>query len=74
MKNVDILIVGASTTGCWFAERMAREGFNVLVIEKELPENVSRSYDIFHMKTEKIQLYSVGLNFLFIRFFVQKKY
>ena len=47
--NYDILIVGASTTGCWFAERMAREGARVLVIEKQLPENVSRDYDIFHM-------------------------
>lgn len=49
MKKYDVLIVGASTTGCWFAEKMASQGFKVLVIEKELPENVSRCYDIFHM-------------------------
>lgn len=49
MDKYDVLIVGASTTGCWFAEKMATQGFKVLVIEKELPENVSRSYDIFHM-------------------------
>lgn len=49
MEKYDVLIVGASTTGCWFAEKMAKQGFKVLVIEKETPDNVSRSYDIFHM-------------------------
>lgn len=50
MNNTyDILIVGASTTGCWFAHRMAKEGAKVLVIEKNLPDDVSREYDIFHM-------------------------
>lgn len=49
MKEYDILVVGASTTGCWFARQMAAQGFSVLVIEKEAPENVSRAYDIFHM-------------------------
>lgn len=49
MSDYDIIVVGASTTGCWFADRMASNGFKVLVIEKELPENVSRCYDIFHM-------------------------
>ena len=50
MNNTyDILIVGASTTGCWFAHRMAKEGARVLVIEKNLPDDVSREYDIFHM-------------------------
>ncbi len=49
MEKYDVLIVGASTTGCWFAEKMAKQGFKVLVVEKEIPENVSRSYDIFHM-------------------------
>lgn len=49
MKKYDVLVVGASTTGCWFAEKMAKQGFSVLVIEKNKPENVSREYDVFHM-------------------------
>ena len=49
MAKYDIIIVGASTTGCWFAEKMAKQGAKVLVIEKESTENVSRDYDIFHM-------------------------
>ncbi len=61
MKDYDILIIGASTTGCWFAERMAREGFNVLVIEKELPENVSRCYDIFHMSKPEMEEFGLDI-------------
>ena len=59
MEGYDILVVGASTTGCWFAERMAREGFRVLVIEKELPENVSRAYDIFHMSKPEMEQFGL---------------
>ena len=49
MKKYDVLVVGASTTGCWFAHKMAEQGFNVLVIEKNQPDDVSREYDVFHM-------------------------
>lgn len=49
MAQYDILIVGASTTGCWFAKKMAEQGARVLVIEKEMADDVSRAYDIFHM-------------------------
>ncbi len=49
MKNYDVVIVGASTTGCWFAYKMAKQGFQVLVLEKNKPDDVSREYDVFHM-------------------------
>ncbi len=49
MEKYDVLIVGGSTTGCWFADKMAQNGAKVLVIEKQLPDDVSREYDIFHM-------------------------
>ena len=49
MKKYDVFIVGASTTGCWFAYQMAKQGFKVLVIEKNQPDDVSREYDVFHM-------------------------
>lgn len=55
MNEYDILVVGASTTGCWFAEKMASQGFSVLVIEKEEPENVSGAYDIFHMTQNEME-------------------
>ena len=49
MKKYDVFVVGASTTGCWFAYKMAKQGFKVLVIEKNVPDDVSREYDVFHM-------------------------
>ncbi len=59
MENQDIIIIGASTTGCWFAQRMAEQGFKVLVIEKNKPENVSREYDIFHMGEAEMERFSL---------------
>lgn len=49
MEMYDVVIIGASTTGCWFAEKMARKGLKVFVIEKNQAYSVSREYDIFHM-------------------------
>ncbi len=49
MKKFDVVVVGASTTGCWFAYKMAKQGFRVLVLEKNQPDDVSREYDVFHM-------------------------
>ena len=48
MEQFDILIAGASTTGSWFARRMAEKGFRVLMIEKEEQNDVNRNYDIIH--------------------------
>ena len=49
MNKYDVFVVGASTTGCWFAYKMAEQGFKVLVIEKNDLDDVSREYDVFHM-------------------------
>ena len=50
MKDAyDIVIVGASSAGAYFARQMAQRGFSVLVIEKDTPETLSREYDVFHM-------------------------
>lgn len=61
MKKYDVLVVGASTTGCWFANKMAEQGFKVLVIEKEEPENVSRAYDIFHMSKAEMEQFDLEI-------------
>ena len=60
MKKYDILVAGASTTGAWFAKKMAEQGHSVLVIEKQKPDNVSREYDIFHMG--KLEMERFGLD------------
>ena len=49
MAKFDIVIVGASTAGSYFARRMSEKGFSVLMIDKSLKERISPDYDIFHM-------------------------
>ncbi len=49
MKEYDIIVAGASTTGSWFAEKMASQGFKVLMLEKNSRDGISRNYDVFHM-------------------------
>ena len=61
MKKYDIVIAGASTTGAWFAKKMAAAGHSVLVIEKQKPENVSREYDIFHMGKAEMEKFDLDI-------------
>ncbi len=61
MDKYDVIIVGGSTTGCWFAKQMAQRGHNVLLIEKETRENVSRQYDIVHMSKNEMQQYGMHI-------------
>ena len=55
VKKYDVIVVGASTTGSWFGNEMAKRGFKVLMLEKQLRENVSRNYDIFHMAKSEME-------------------
>ncbi len=61
MKKYDVIVIGASTTGCWFAQRMAQNGFRTMVIEKEQPDDVSRSYDIFHMSQGEMEQFGLEI-------------
>ena len=49
MKEVDILIIGAATTGSYFARRMAEKGLRVLAIDAKKSEEIGNKYDIFHI-------------------------
>lgn len=58
-KNYDVVIVGASTAGSYFARRMAERGFSVLLLEKDEREKLSPSYDIFHMGKEEMKQFGL---------------
>lgn len=49
MEKYDIVIVGAATSGAFFAQRMASKGYSVKVIEKQSFEDFGRKMDIFHL-------------------------
>ena len=55
MKKYDLIVVGASTTGSWFATQMAKLGFSVLMIEKSSRDGISRNYDVFHMAKAEME-------------------
>ncbi len=59
MKNYDIVIVGASTAGSYYARRMAERGFNVLVIDQSARETISPAYDIFHMGKDEMEKFGL---------------
>ena len=61
MQNYDILVCGGSTTGSWFAKKMAQKGHSVLVIEKQEKDNVSREYDIFHMERHEMERFGLTI-------------
>ena len=47
--NVDVLIIGAATTGSYFARKLAEQGVKVLVIDRSYEEKIGSKYDIFHI-------------------------
>ncbi len=57
----DIIVVGASTTGAWFARRMAERGHSVLLLEKQEKYNISREYDIFHMGKGEMEKFGLEI-------------
>lgn len=59
MEQYDVVIIGGSTTGSYFARRCAEKGFRVLIIEKSKRDKISPDYDIFHM--DKADLKGFGL-------------
>ena len=62
MKKYDVIIVGASTAGSFFARRMAEKGFNILVIDKSSRDKISPEYDVFHMEKKEMEDQIVVLN------------
>ena len=49
MKRYDVIVVGAATTGSYFAHQLAEQGRSVLVIDALDPERIGTKYDIYHV-------------------------
>ncbi len=47
--SADVVIVGAGTSGCYFAWCLARAGFRAIVLERQPLQDLGRDIDIFHM-------------------------
>ena len=49
MKQYDVIIIGGATSGSFLAERIARAGNSVLILEEKPEASVGTKYDIFHI-------------------------
>lgn len=59
MEKYDVVIVGASTAGSYFARRMSEKGFSVFVIDRSPKETISPDYDIFHMGKDEMKKFGL---------------
>ena len=55
MKNYDIVIIGAGTSGAYLARAVAKRGHSVLVIEKNSRDKTGSKYDIFHIEEREFE-------------------
>ena len=55
IENSDILIVGAGTAGIYLGWLLAKKGFSVVIIEKDIRENVGKRLDVIHFETDRIE-------------------
>jgi digeranylgeranylglycerophospholipid reductase len=47
--SADAVVVGAGTSGCYFAWRLGQAGFHTIVLERQSLQDLGRDIDIFHM-------------------------
>lgn len=59
MEKYDIVIIGAATSGAYFARKMAKKGYSVKVIEKLSPEKLGTRMDIFHVSQTDLKTYEM---------------
>ena len=59
MEQYDVVIVGACTAGTYFSSLLAKEGLNVLVIDKDKEENLSKRLDIFHFTRDSYKDFNI---------------
>lgn len=59
MKEVDLLVIGAATTGSYFARRMAEKGLKVLLIDALSQKEIGTKYDIFHISEKDFDLFKL---------------
>lgn len=59
MKKYDIVIIGAATSGAYFAAKMAKKGFSVKMIERLSEEKLGTRMDIFHVSRTDLNTFDM---------------
>jgi digeranylgeranylglycerophospholipid reductase len=60
-RTVDVVIVGAGTSGTYLAWRLAEAGFDCLVLEREPLEELGTRIGPFHMEEEAFERFGIPL-------------
>ena len=55
----DVVIVGAATSGAYFARKMAKKGYKVKMIEKLSEEKLGTRMDIFHVSKTDLKTFDI---------------
>ncbi|MDD3719439.1 MAG: NAD(P)/FAD-dependent oxidoreductase [Actinomycetota bacterium] len=61
VREVDVTIVGAGTSGTYLAWRLAEAGYRCLVLEKDELENLGTRIGPFHMEEEAFERFGIPL-------------
>lgn len=59
MKNCDVLIIGAATSGCYLAKLLAQKGASVIVADRLTEQTLGNRLDIFHMTRREMKKYDL---------------
>ena len=59
VSQYDVAIIGAATSGSFFAKKMAEKGYKVKVFEKLQPEKLGCKYDIFHVGRKEFERFGI---------------
>ncbi|TAL35406.1 MAG: NAD(P)/FAD-dependent oxidoreductase [Spirochaetes bacterium] len=59
--DVDVVIVGAGTAGCYTAWRLAEKGRSVLIVEKKKRKTLGTNVGIFHVDEIRFQQFGIPL-------------
>jgi flavin-dependent dehydrogenase len=57
--TTDVLVIGGCTAGLYFAGLMAKQGYKVLVCDKEPEEKTGAEYDIIHIGREHFKRFGL---------------
>ncbi len=59
LKECDVLIIGAATTGIYIGWSMAKKGHSVLIIDKEELEQVGQRLEVIHLDKEAFNKFNM---------------
>jgi digeranylgeranylglycerophospholipid reductase len=59
--DVDVVIIGAGTAGCYTAWRLAQKGRSVIVVEKKKRKTLGKNIGIFHMDEIRFNQFGIPL-------------